>query len=169
MPDSSTPPLSDSQVFEILQNPRRRAILRCLNRADGEVDFDDLVDQVAAWENETSVEELETAQRRRVYVSLIQSHIPKLEDSGIIEYDDDRKVIERRPAAGQLDPYLDGESNDSSRWPLVYLTVGLGAFAVTIAHWFQFPPLASVPPLLLAGGIVGLFLVLSVAQFRYDS
>lgn len=169
MTDSTIPQLSDTEVFDILQNPRRRAVLRCLHRADGEMAFDDLIDQVAIWETNSSIEELETAQRRRVYVSLTQSHIPKLEQAGVIAYHEDDKIVERRPAARQLDTYLDVHSGNDNLWPVVYLTAGLGSLGLTAAHWFQLPVINSLSQLLLSAGIVGLFLVLSVAHLVQES
>ena len=105
-------PLPKDKLFHILQNQRRRYALRYLQGTEGVVDMRDVAEQVAAWEHDTTVQQLTSNQRQRAYISLYQCHLPKLDDEGIIEYNQQRGFVERTPLANQLDPYL--ETDESS-------------------------------------------------------
>lgn len=102
--------LSPDEIFHLLQTSRRRDALRYLKEHDDQVRMRDLTDQVAAWENDTTVEGLSSTQRQRVYIPLYQTHLPKLDEAGVIEYDQSRGTVERLPLADELDPYIEGIS-----------------------------------------------------------
>ena len=136
-----TTELSTDTVFHLLQNDRRRAALRYLRAADGPVDVGDLAEAIAAAEQDTTVTGLSAQQRQRVYISLYQTHLPKLDDCGVVEYRKNRGVVRRRPAADQLDRYLfqspDGPGTESarSRWPTRYgaaVVVGSGVVGASV-------------------------------------
>lgn len=80
-------PLSQDTIFSVLQNARRRYVIYYLVTHDGWVTSRDLADQVAAWENDDPVQELSYEQRKRVRTALYQTHLPRLDDAGVIEYD----------------------------------------------------------------------------------
>ena len=92
MSSSNTEQLSRDEVYDILSNARRRFVIYFLRDRREPVELSELSDRVAAWENDVPVEELTDQQVKRVYVSLYQTHIPKLEDTGIVEYDSDSGV-----------------------------------------------------------------------------
>ncbi|MCU4974786.1 hypothetical protein OB955_18870 [Halobacteria archaeon AArc-m2/3/4] len=136
--------LSTDDVFHVLQTKRRRDVLRYLQDVSDPVRMRDLAEQVAAWEQETSIEALSSDERQRVYISLYQSHLPKLDEEGIVEYDKDRGIVERTPLAAAFDPYIDeaigGETEEvSDPWPERYAAavlagvVALGAAGLDIA------------------------------------
>lgn len=83
MDDSEFP---REQVFDLLNSSRRRYVLYYLQQEGKTVTVSDLADQVAAWENNTSPVELMEEQRKRVYISLHQTHLPKLNDANVIDY-----------------------------------------------------------------------------------
>lgn len=103
--------LEKDDIFHILQNQRRRDSLRYLKKADETVRMRDLAEQVAAWEHDTTLQALTSDERQRVYIALYQSHLPKLDEEGIINYNQSRGIVERTEQAAQLDPYL-GDSDD---------------------------------------------------------
>lgn len=164
MNGSETDELSETQVFEILQNPRRRYILSYLAREGGEAEFSDLVDHVSCKENDVSVDALTDSQRRRVYVSLTQAHIPQLEEAGIVNYHDDREVVERRPRASQVERYMDNRTDESKPWPVFYFALALVASGAVASHWVN--PSGSTFALALTTSL--LLLVLSIVHFAYS-
>jgi hypothetical protein len=85
--------LSPDLAFKLLSSSRRRDLIRCLDGLDATVDLRELSEQVAAVENGTSPSSLAYDQRKRVYVSLRQTHLPKLSNAGIVDYDPDRSTI----------------------------------------------------------------------------
>jgi hypothetical protein len=73
-------------VFDALRNQRRRHLLRYLHEASGPVTLSDVTEHVAALENDTTPEALDSQQRKRVYVALYQAHLPKLYEMGILTF-----------------------------------------------------------------------------------
>jgi hypothetical protein len=98
--------LTKNEIFTILKNPRRRETLEYLERNDGEADLSDLAESLAARENDIEVEALSSTQRKRVYISLYQVHLPKMDDLGVLEFDKHRGTIELTDAGAILFPYL---------------------------------------------------------------
>lgn len=90
--------ISMDKAFHLLQNSRRRAVLRyLLDGTDEGYSLRAVADQVAAWETEIPVSELSGEARKRVYVSLYQIHCPKLDAAGVIDYDQPRGTLAPRP------------------------------------------------------------------------
>ena len=80
-------------IFEVLSNPRRILLLDALSRAGGEMAFRELVDDVASAEYGRSMDEISSDERHTIYVSLYQTHIPKLGELGVLEFDRPSGVI----------------------------------------------------------------------------
>lgn len=135
--------LSPDDVFDVLRNARRRYVLRALQQVDS-IQLGTLAERIAAREHQTTVDRVSSSERKSVYTSLYQTHLPKLADQGVIDYDRDRGVIELTEAATQLEAFLDLPT-DERRWSKRYL-------ALTIAAWIA----------LLGYGIVGSTLPLTV-------
>ena len=98
--------LSLDVIFELLRVSRRREVLWYLEENEGTARLDELAEHIAAKENDIELEELTSSQRKRVYIGLYQCHLPKMDDSGVIDYDQARGTIELRRTAQQLYPYL---------------------------------------------------------------
>lgn len=100
--------IAKDTVFHLLQNSRRRSVLRLLIACDADgVSMREVAERVAAWENDTTVSRLSSMERQRVYIALYQSHLPKLDDHGVIEYDRDRGTLRAMPLITVFEPYLD--------------------------------------------------------------
>ena len=129
--DEGTPnggKLPRDDMFDLLRNHRRRAVLTYLDReTDGATTLDTLAEHIAAEENDIEVQQLSSDQRKRVYIGLYQCHLPKLDDLGVIDYDKDRGTVELQDIE-QLRPYLYDEEGTrvSARLPL-YIAVGVSA------------------------------------------
>jgi len=82
---SASEELSQDLVFDILSNTRRRMVLYYLREYGAPASVQEIAERIAALENEIPPEELSRQQRKRVYVSLYQTHLPKLNEAGIIE------------------------------------------------------------------------------------
>lgn len=109
--------LSKDDLFHILQNQRRRRVLKYLQAVDDDdeqVDMRDIAEQVAAWEHDTTLQQLTSDERQRVYIALYQSHLPKLDEKGIIEYNQSRGFVTQTPLADQFEHYLDASSPEES-------------------------------------------------------
>ncbi|MEM4782053.1 MAG: hypothetical protein QXG03_10915 [Halalkalicoccus sp.] len=107
--------VSKDDLFHLLQNSRRRAVLRYFAAHPDREEFDmrTIAEAIAAWENETTVEQLSSDQRQRVYIALYQSHLPKLDEYGVIEYNQSRGRIVPTALIAVFEPYL-GETFDEA-------------------------------------------------------
>lgn len=79
--------LSPDEVFATLKNPRRRSVIRYLQENGGQSTVRELTAEIAAIENDVPVSELAYGQRKTVYTSLYQTHLPKLDELDVIDYD----------------------------------------------------------------------------------
>lgn len=115
--------LSLDYVFEILKNERRRRVLSYLRDHDERVTLSDLAEHIAALENDTDVASITSSQRKRVYVGLYQCHLPKMDDMGVVDFNQNRGIIERGPNAEQLYEYIDSDGETTRDWPRYYLSL----------------------------------------------
>ena len=107
--------LSTDEIFELLKNNRRREILYYLEEADGSAAVKELARNIAAREHDVPASSVTDKQYKRVYVALVQTHIPKLENAGVIEFDDDEQTMALQNKAMNLYSHLYLESG--SRQP----------------------------------------------------
>lgn len=122
-------PLTQDVVFDILSSARRRYVLYQLRTEEQPVELTELAEDVAAWENDTTVDELTKQQRKRVYVSLYQTHVPKLEDAGLVQYDQDSGEVRLTEAANDIDQYLNPGEQEMP-WQYLYLPLAVLGIAV---------------------------------------
>lgn len=169
--------LTRDQIFHLLQNERRRLALTYLMGRDDEVKMRDIAEQVAAWEHDTTLEALDSDQRQRVYIPLYQNHLPKLDDDGVIEYDQSRGTVSRTPLADQLDPYLTDDAtapapaqadasvrSEPGPWPRYYLATALVSAVLIAGAAVGTPLLGDVPAIAIGAAVVLAFFALTAAQ-----
>lgn len=101
-------------VFGTLKNSRRREALRFIRDAGGDSTMRDLSEHIAAIENEIPVGQISSKQRKRVYVSLYQVHLPSMDRDGVVVFNKGRGTVELTEPAAELYPYLDGTDIDTS-------------------------------------------------------
>ncbi|WP_225741259.1 DUF7344 domain-containing protein [Halorussus halophilus] len=157
-------PLSRDLVFDVLKNRRRRYALHYLRRAEESVQLSELAEQVAAWENGIAIEAISAAERKRVYTALYQSHLPKLDDAGIVDYNQNRGIVELSEAAEQLDVYLDMNTKPSVEWYNWYLGLAVGGIGLLSAAFLGLPPFSMVGGVLVAALVVVAFAAVAVAH-----
>jgi hypothetical protein len=153
--------LSQDVVFDILSSSRRRYVLYRLREAEGPIELTELAEQVAAWENDTETDQITEQERKRVYVSLYQTHIPRLDDVGLVVYDRDTGQIELAEEATQIDDYL-RSGDERFRWERVYL--GLAVASAVFLAATALGPLGAVPDLAATGVVVAAFVLTAAAQ-----
>ncbi|MFC7142342.1 hypothetical protein ACFQMA_21195 [Halosimplex aquaticum] len=139
--------LSKGEIFDVLQNQRRRYVLEYLKRFEEPVELSDLATQVAAWEYQTPVEEVTNDQKKRVYTTLQQTHLCKMEEAGIVEYDADENLVARTPYTEELTVYLEIVPGSEFPWREFYLSLGSISCAVVAALWTDLFPLTLLTPL----------------------
>lgn len=144
--------LAKDDLFHLLQNERRRRAVKFLLDREGSVDMGSVAEHIAALENDITVAELSSAQRKRVYVGLYQCHLPKLDEASVVDYDKNRGTVSRTHLTENLAPYLtvDEESTDAddeeSPFDAVQYPVAATALAavLTVAAWASVLPTAGL-------------------------
>ncbi|MDS0258522.1 hypothetical protein NDI56_03740 [Haloarcula sp. S1CR25-12] len=131
--DSESEELSLDLVFEILKNSRRREVIHYLREQEpGErVSLGELAEHVAAIENDTTTDALTSSQRKRVYVGLYQCHLPKMDDMGVVDFNQDRGHVALAEQSECLTEYLDRPTEDAGvDWYRYYGAISLVGLAI---------------------------------------
>lgn len=121
-----------STVFELLSNQRRLQILKYLSTAET-AEVSEIAEYIAAIENDVPRDEVQTDERKRVFISLYQTHVPRLEDHGIVTYDRDEGVVSVKNPDLILRPFREVASGTGRRWSDYYLGVAaIGGLALIV-------------------------------------
>lgn len=94
---------TEEMVFSVLATARRREALRFLEAHDGEASLPDLTAHLGEQEGRDPDNPSEL---KAVYVSLVQNHIPLLEEAGIVRYNKERRLVSLTDRAEVVLPYL---------------------------------------------------------------
>ncbi len=137
--------LSRDTVFQTLSNRRRRLSLQYLGESPEQpVRLRDLAEWIAARENGVSRAEVTYKQRKRVYTSLYQSHLPTLYRDGIVEYDRARGTVSLTPTASEFEVYLGVAPKTTLSWRHYWIGFGVIAVIVSTVSLLGVGPVASV-------------------------
>lgn len=161
--DNRSKELSVDQTFELLKNERRRRVLRYLIENGQSSTTGELAEHVAALENcKENVNALTSKERKAVYVGLYQCHLPKMDDYGVIEFNQARGQVELTELAYDLEQYL-YEPESTPPWPIVYISV-----AVIGAATIGSSAILSMPAITLFGtfALIGLIFIVAFAQMK---
>ncbi len=154
LPDESTDRTGPSkeEVFEVLSNRRRRQTLHyLLQKEDETATKREISRQLAAWENDEPVDMVSSSERKRVYIALHQTHLPKLDEAGLIDYEPAQGIITLTDACHDLDVYFDVVPENELSWSQFYVGLGGVCLAITALAGLGVVPFAGVPAIALAG------------------
>jgi hypothetical protein len=162
---------STDVVYQTLSNQRRRSVLRALLTSE-QLTVRELTAYVAARECGVPVPSLEYKQRKRVYTSLVQTHLPALAKNGVVDYDKSRGTVARTDVTAAFVPYLTDQPVETAApdvgWGKRYLALA-ASFAVVVAlGWFGVPPLGSMPGFVYGGLFAGTLAVTAAAHLRTE-
>ncbi|MFB6109221.1 MAG: hypothetical protein ABEJ82_10375 [Haloplanus sp.] len=148
--------MPETDIHDILRNDRRRNVIKCLQDNGREVALRDIAVRIA--EIETGESPPPSNIRDSVYISLHQTHLPKLDDAGIVDYDSDRKTISLQKPAKQVDLYMEVVTRYGVTWATYYRALGTVSLFVVILASTNTPLVSAVDPLLWAS-----FFLLTIA------
>lgn len=107
--------LSTDTIMDLLSHQLRRELLLCLQDYDEPLALADAADELAVATNDvSSLIDVDPETVKQIYMSLYHSHIPKLVEYNVVEYDQERDLIALVDHMIQLDPFLDLESTTDS-------------------------------------------------------
>ncbi|MDQ2052131.1 ArsR family transcriptional regulator [Natronolimnohabitans sp. A-GB9] len=141
-----TDSLEESEVFHILGNDRRRAIVQLLAEESGQVDVSDIASEIAASETDTTP--VPNNLYKSVYVSLQQTHLPQLQEDAVIEYDSDAKTIQPGEHFDDVLQYIDGHNEAQSTILQLHLGLCILGLAVIALTGLGIPLLSDLDPVL---------------------
>ncbi|WP_435358156.1 DUF7344 domain-containing protein [Haloarchaeobius sp. DFWS5] len=147
--------LQECDIHQILSNPRRRETLRILNQTVGTITLRDLSELIASIES--GEEPAPRNVRDAVYVSLHQTHLPKLDELGVLEYDSNRKYIELLDGARDVNIYMEVVTSHGITWAEFYRGLGVLGLCTVVASLAGVPGLELVDPLLWSSGFLVAF------------
>lgn len=163
--DDQPAALSSDEAYDILADRRRRYAIHYLKQADADaVTVQTLAEQVAAWENDKSVEALTAQERKRVYISLYQSHLSTLDEEDIVTYDEDAGTVSLTGPVEQADIYLEIVPRRDIPWSYFYAGLSVAAGVLVTLRWAAVGAFSDVPPLAVAAIVVVLFAAAAVVH-----
>lgn len=112
----------------ILSNSRRRSLIRVLRELGGVACLREVVRRVAEREGGPDVGR---GLVKSVHVSLLQTHIPKMEGAGLIRYDRASDTVELLELSPEYRYYLEAVKKKDIPWSLYYLF--LSAFGLAVS------------------------------------
>ncbi|MFB6143219.1 MAG: hypothetical protein ABEJ30_07745 [Halorientalis sp.] len=134
--------LDAGEIHDILRNDRRRLAIKCLRESGDSLSVRDLADAVTV--QETGQRPPPEDKRRSVYVSLHQTHLPKLDELGIVEYDTDAKRVHLRDRATAVTTYMEVMPRYGITWAEYYLVLGVLALGSVLAATVDTPLFGAV-------------------------
>lgn len=151
--------LQSTEIHEILKNERRLKVISLLLEADDlELSVRELSERIA--NGETGETPPPRDIRQSVYVSLHQSHLPKLDGHRIVDYDMQAKTVQLKDQAMELRQYMDAPPKYGVTWSEFYAGTALVGLVVVIASTIGVPLIASIDPSIWA---IALFLLIGSA------
>ena len=139
--------ISDADVFEILSNRRRRFALHAIKRREEPIELSELSEQIAAWEIGAEPDDIRYEDRRSVYVTLKNIHIPMMDERGVVEFEQQTKTVRSTDLLSKLDVYVEALRKDEIPWSSYYIGLAAICLSVVIAVAADVPGAAALDPL----------------------
>lgn len=99
-------PLDIDESITTIQSSRRRLVLLLIDAFETPISAGDLAEAIAVLETGKTRDKLNAEDRKRVYVSLYQVHLTKLDEYGAIVYDDRSKKVWATGATASLASFV---------------------------------------------------------------
>ncbi|MFD1515175.1 DUF7344 domain-containing protein [Halomarina rubra] len=150
-------PLEEGEIYDVLRNDRRRFALDSLRGAEGSLSVGELAEQVAA--RETGETPPPRQKRQSAYVSLHQTHLPKLDQLGIVAYDAENKLVRLEERIRDIEAYM-GVPNRDLNWGAYYVSLAALGACATVAADLSAPVVRTFSPTVWA---VAFFVLLGLS------
>lgn len=160
--------ISEDTIYEALSNRRRRYAIHAIKREECPLDAAELSTYVTAWEQGIEPDEVEYADRKSVYGALTRTHLPKLDDAGLIKYDSEAKRIEPTDAFNDVEVYMEVLKGREIPWNQYYLGLSGLAVVLLLAVQVGVPGFAAIEPITVGVLVATTFAVSALAHHYYD-
>lgn len=167
--------LSQAEIFEVLSSNRRRYVLHHLKQRQGPAELGELAERIAGWENGKSRDAVQSTERKNVYTALRQFHLPKMDEMGVVRFDERDGSVRLSTRAAEFDVYLDVVSGYDVPWSLYYTAISTAFGTFLAGVHLAYGPLGEVSVTTVAALFVVTILLFSLvhtytnAQMRLGS
>lgn len=150
--------LEPVDIHDVLSNERRQMILSLLREEAETMTARELSERIA---------ELETGEsppprniRQSAYVSLHQTHLPKLDELGIVDYDQSAKTVHLNERAKQVSVYMETVPKYGISWSEYYVGTAIVGLLLVLGAQIGVPFIADIGTVVWA---VLLFILIGVS------
>jgi hypothetical protein len=154
--------LSEAEIYDLLQNDRRRRTLLCLRERAGAVSLRALSEFVAGLE--TGERPPPEDCRESVYNSLHQTHLPKLVDLDVVAYDEESNRVTLTTNAREVDRFLRVRGSWGLSAGEGYQLLAVTSLLTALLAELDAPVLGSLDTLLVLTVALGTFGVVAALQ-----
>ena len=158
----NVPQLTKYEIHDVLRNERRTRVLEQLQQKRETVQLRELSERLAVLETGETPPPRNI--RESVYNSLHQTHLPKLDGMGIVEYERNRKLVSLADGSQQVNLYMETVPANDVSWATYYLTVGIVVVTITTLSSMGVPAFAMVPVTVWSILFFGLFILSALYQ-----
>jgi hypothetical protein len=149
--------LDESEVYDILRNDRRRFVIEHLRDHGGQSSVGALADQLAGEESGESPPPKNV--RQSVYVSLHQTHLPRLDEAGVVAYDARSKAVELLDGAAAVTVYMEVVERHGLTTNELYVTLSVLGLLSVLASLLAVPGFGWLAPTVVAAGFLAVIAV----------
>ncbi|WP_129116651.1 DUF7344 domain-containing protein [Halegenticoccus tardaugens] len=150
---------SEGEIFGLLKNDRRRQVVSLLAEGRGAVSISDLARVIADLESD---EVPSKKLYKSVYVSLQQTHLPRLARNGVVEYDRSTGTVSAGPELENVLMYTHRRS-PSGWWSKEFL-IGLAGLLVAAGAMFNLPFVSGTATVMWAVALFSAIICLNLYQ-----
>lgn len=161
---SDSIPYTEKQLYDALWNIRRRYVLYYTKHVGRPVPFNELVEQITDWESFGTSDTADRDKRKSVHNSLNQTHIPKLEQIGLINTDNESNEITATDRAERIELY---PASDGFAWEYGYQFLSASFFSLVGLGFLEVISLATPTSITLLLFLTLLLVTLTVGH-TYD-
>lgn len=154
--------LEPTEIHDVLRNDRRRLVIERLRETEEREAVRDLAEHIAGIESGEFPAPRNV--RQSVYVSLHQTHLPKLDELGIVAYESDAKEVTLANNVDEVAVYMEIVPKYGLSWGEYYLGVSLFGLLVLAGRAIGMPVLSAVDPIFLGGAV--LLLIMASATYQ---
>ena len=155
--------LEEDELYDILSNERRRLCVRTIQENRDSIDVQELADTLAS---ELADGSMSSNLRQSIYISLVQTHLPKLDKYEVVDYDDDEKTVRAGQRLPEVDGYLLDDANDH-RELVIAAGVCVSSVAAAAALFFVYGSVDPTSRTVVSVAIVLQALVIGVVLKEY--
>jgi hypothetical protein len=149
--------LSEDDLFDVLSNRRRRYVIEILEGRTQALELGTMATRIAARENSIEESAVSREERKRVYTALQQSHLPKMDAAGLVDFDKQQATITPMPPLDAAGGYLTETRQTETPWSGYYLGLTAASVGILVAVWGNLWPFALVSSLAWTVAIVTCF------------